>query len=142
VLDRDGGYGAITRTRRDAGIDCRHYNPNSRNVRALGFEGSLEDQDGWGAVLTSEALEHLVDPWALLRAAAVRTDLVIATTAVVQDPVPPLDSWWYAAPEHEKHISFYSARSLRRIASEPGTDCVPAGSMHVFALGITQFRGH
>lgn len=135
VLDWGGGYGTLTRMLRDAGIDCRHYDPYCLNVHALGFEGSLEDQHRWGAVLAIEVLEHLVDPWAFLRAAAARTDLVIATTAVVSEPAPPLDSWWYWAPEHGQHISFYSARSLRRIASELGMVYVPTGSMHVFARG-------
>ena len=135
VLDWGGGYGTLTRMLRDAGIDCHHHDPYCSNVHARGFEGSLEDRDRWGAVLAIEVLEHLVDPWPFLRAAASRTDLLIATTAVVTEPAPPLDSWWYWAPEHGQHVSFYSARSLRRIAGELGMDYVPAGSLHVFARG-------
>jgi Methyltransferase domain len=136
VLDWGGGYGTLTRMLRDRGIDCRHWDPHCRNVHAPGFESSLDARPRWDAVLAVEVLEHLADPWEFLRPAAARTDLILATTALVGEPAPPLGSWWYWAPEHGQHVSFYARRTMERIARELGMTYVPAGQVHVLARGL------
>ena len=137
VLDWGGGYGTLTRMLRDAGIDCHHFDPHCPNIHARGFEATLDCRPRWGAVIAIEVLEHLVDPWSFLRPAAERTDLIIASTCPVHVPARPLGRWWYWAPEHGQHVSFYSRPSLRRIATALGMAYVPAAGLHVFARGAS-----
>jgi hypothetical protein len=135
VLDWGGGYGTLTRMLRDRGIDCHHWDPFCANIHARGHGATLESRDRWGAVLAVEVLEHMVDPWSFLRPAAERTDLILATTNCVSEPAPPLGEWWYWAPEHGQHVSFYARRSMRHIARELGMRYVPAGGIHAFVRG-------
>lgn len=132
VLDWGGGYGTLTRMLRDSGIDCWHSDPYCQNIHARGFESSLEARERWDAVLAAEVIEHLADPMSFFRAAAARTDLIVATTETVTVPAPPLDDWWYWAPEHGQHVAFYSRGALRHIGTVIGMRYVRAGRLHVW----------
>ena len=132
VLDWGGGYGTLTRMLRDRGVDCWHSDPYCANIHAQGFATSLERRDRWAAVLAVEVLEHLEDPWTFFRAAAARTDLILATTEMVSVPAPDLDDWWYWAPEHGQHIAFYSRGALEHVGDALGMRYVPAGRLHVW----------
>ncbi len=136
VLDWGGGYGTLTRMLRDAGVDCWHSDPHCSNVHARGFEATLGSRGRWGAILAIEVLEHLVDPWSFLRPAAERADLIVASTCPVHEPARALGRWWYWAPEHGQHVSFYSRRCFRVIARELGMQYVPAAGLHVLARGL------
>lgn len=140
VLDWGGGYGTLTRMLRDRGVDCRHWDPHTQNVFAQGLEAALGDRDRWTAVLASEVLEHLPDPWSFFLPAAARTDLIVATTTLVSVPAPAIGAWHYWSPEHGQHVSFYSLRSMEVIAARLGMRYVPAGQLHVFARGMGAVR--
>ena len=66
------------------------------------------------------------------RKAAARTDLIVATTETVSVPAPPLDGWWYWAPEHGQHVAFYSRDALARIGESIGMRYVRAGRVHAW----------
>lgn len=140
VLDWGGGYGTLTRMLRDRGIDCRHWDPHTPNVFAQGLESALADRGRWSAVLASEVLEHLPDPWSFFGPVAARTDLIVATTTLVPLPVPAIGAWHYWSPEHGQHVAFYSRRTMDFIAGRLGMRYVPAGQLHVFARGLGAVR--
>ena len=132
VLDWGGGYGTLTRMLRDRGVDCWHADPYCQNIHARGFAAQLEDREDWAAVLAVEVLEHLEDPWKFFRAAAERTDVIVATTEVVSVPAPAPEDWWYWAPEHGQHISFYSRQALQHVGRVLGMHYVGVGRTHVW----------
>lgn len=141
VLDWGGGYGTLTRMLRDRGVDCRHWDPHTQNLFAQGLEASLDSRPRWGAVLASEVLEHLPDPWSFFGPVAQRTDLIIATTTLVSVPAPPIGGWHYWSAEHGQHVSFYSRRTMELIAGRIGMRYLPAGQLHVFARGLGAASG-
>lgn len=77
-------------------------------------------------------LEQLADSMQLLRRAAARTDLIVATTEVVGVPAPPLGEWRHWAPEHGRHVAFYSRESLLRIGDAIGMRYVPPGRVQAW----------
>lgn len=130
VLDWGGGYGTLTRMLRDRGVDCWHSDPRCPNIHARGFEASLEERDRWAAVLAVEVIEHLEQPWTFFRAAAERTDVIVATTEVVSVPAP--HDWWYWAPEHGQHVSFYSREALGHVGQVLGMRYLGLGRVHMW----------
>lgn len=140
VLDWGGGYGLLTRMLRDRGIDCWHWDPHCVNIHAPHHGADVTDRERWGAILAVEVLEHLVDPWQFFRPAALKADLLVVTTCLAPEgPIPGKD-WWYWAPEHGQHVSFYTRRSMEHVADEIGMVYTPAGQMHVFSRGIGTAR--
>jgi hypothetical protein len=52
----------------------------------------------------------------------------------VPEPIPSLDAWWYFAPEHGQHISFYTLESLRIMAKAGGRFLYTNGAnIHLFS---------
>lgn len=138
VLDWGGGYGTLTRLLRDAGIDCRHWDPHCTNLFARGFEASPASRR-WGAVIALEVFEHLVDPWEFLGEASSIADLVIFSTELVGEPAPPC-GWHYYAPEHGQHVGFLSKRGLDLVAARTNMHAMSLGALHVLSRGIGPVR--
>lgn len=138
VLDWGGGYGTLTRLLRDAGIDCRHWDPHCENLFARGFESRPTDRR-WGAVIALEVFEHLVDPWEFLNEATSISDLVIFSTDLVSEPAPP-PGWHYYAVEHGQHVGFLSRRGLALVARRTGMRPMSLRSLHVLSRGIGPMR--
>ena len=59
-------------------------------------------------------------------------DNVLVTTEIVPEPAPVPPNWWYYAEKGGQHISFYSAESLRKIASHFDMHLLSRGSYHLF----------
>jgi len=129
-LDYAGGYGTLVRLMRDRGFDFRWSDRFAKNLHARGFEhvpGSRYD------LLTAfEVLEHLPDPLEEIALLLELADNVLVSTEVVPEPTPVPPNWWYYAVKGGQHVSFYSADSLRKIASHFHVYLLSRGPYHLF----------
>lgn len=118
IIDIAGGYGILTRLLRDIGFDCLWSDKYSDNLLAKGFEAP----EGLpaSALCALEVLEHVHDPVAFLRGAieAHGASAVVFSTEAFERL--PDRNWWYFSRESGQHISFYSIRSLEKLAGRLG----------------------
>jgi hypothetical protein len=129
-LDYAGGYGTLVRLMRDRGFDFYWSDPYAKNLHARGFEhvpGSRYD-----LLTASEVLEHLPNPLEDIARMLDLADNVLVTTELLPEPAPEPPNWWYYAVKGGQHISFYSADSLRKIASHFRVYLLSRGSYHLF----------
>ncbi len=130
-VDYGGGYGVFVRLMRDRGSDFSHFDPLAQNLFAQHFTANTDDE--FLLATAFEVLEHLVDPHECFAKLDQLAPHWLVTTEVIDVPAPPLDSWWYYLPETGQHISFYSKKSLRLIASQYDRHLVSCGNgLHFF----------
>jgi Methyltransferase domain len=115
-LDYGAGYGMFVRRMRDLGYDFHAYDLHCQNMFAE--QVALVSLDGKHYDLSTafEVFEHLEDPLSVIKLLFAVADHLLITTEILPEPVPSLDAWWYFAPEHGQHISFYTLKSLRIMA--------------------------
>lgn len=132
--DIGGGYGALVRTMRDAGLDFRWSDPHCQNLLARGFE---LDSERCAALVAVEVLEHSVDPVAFLEDALARTGarLAFVTTELLPEPIPDPASWWYYSLPTGQHVSFFERRTLDVLAGRLGLRLCSRRNLHVFHAG-------
>lgn len=113
-LDYAGGYGLLTRMMRDIGFDFYWRDPYTKNLFARGFEytGSGEIE----LITSFESFEHFVSPIQETEKILAISKNLLFTTELLPNPEP--NDWWYYGLEHGQHISFYSMKTLRFIASK------------------------
>ncbi len=138
-LDYAGGFGVFTRQMRDIGFDFYWHDPYTKNEIARGFEGTLNER--YELVTTFESFEHFVSPIEEIRKIANLTDTIIFTTDMISNPAPKHSDWWYYASEHGQHISFYSIKSLKIIASKMDMDYYSANNVHILTKRKIGFFG-
>jgi hypothetical protein len=109
-VDYGGGSGLLVRLMRDRGHDFHWHDAYSPNLLAIGFEADLAQQ--YDLATAFELLEHLPDPVAGVQALRRLAPILLLSTELLPDPIPPLDRWWYFAPEAGQHIGFFTRRSL------------------------------
>ncbi len=126
-LDFAGGFGTLTRLMRDRGFRFQHHDPLCRNLFAERFEGGLSGR--YDLVSAFEVLEHLTDPLGTLRPVAELTDLLLVTTEVLPDPVPPPGTWPYYAEDTGQHVTFYSVSGLQSLAAGLGMQLTTSGRL-------------
>jgi hypothetical protein len=130
-VDHGGGNGLFVRLMRDRGFDFRWRDPYADNVFARGHDA---EPDGRFDLTTAfEVLEHLTDPHAGLEAVFASTGALLATTAVLPDPAPKPDEWWYYSLGTGQHVTFYSHRGLQALAAARGLTVTSGGEVHLFA---------
>lgn len=113
-LDFAGGYGIFTRHMRDVGFDFHWCDKYSDNIFAKGFEDCSQPVE---AVTAFEVFEHLVDPVAEVKKMLSISRNLIFATELLPDPVPAPHQWWYYGVDHGQHISFYTRKSLEKLAA-------------------------
>lgn len=133
-LDYGAGYGMFARRMRDLGYNFSAYDTHCPNMFAEEF--ALDSLDGKHFDLTTgfEVLEHLENPMATIGEIFDHTDNFLATTEILPTPAPPLADWWYFAPEHGQHISFYTRKALRIIAEKSKRFLYSNNSLHLFSV--------
>ena len=127
VVDIAGGYGILTRLLRDYGVEALWSDRFSQNLLARGFEHNGESA---GLVTAFEAFEHFVDPGKELDKMLAVAPNVLFSTAIIPDPVPRPDQWWYYGREHGQHIGFYRVKTLRVLADSRGRHLISDGSLY------------
>jgi hypothetical protein len=133
-LDYGAGYGMFARRMRDLGYNFSAYDTHCRNLFSEEF--ALDTLDGKHFDLTTafEVLEHLEHPMEVMGKIFDHTDNLLTTTEIVPNPVPELSDWWYFAPEHGQHISFYTDKTLRIIAAKWQRFLYSSNSLHLFSI--------
>lgn len=129
-LDYGGGYGLLVRLLRDAGLDFHHFDRHCQNIFARGFEAHPNDGENFELLTAFELFEHLPDPAAELDSMLRLSRNILFTTTLLPEPAPLPGAWWYYGLEHGQHVSFYSMRSLQRLAER--------FSLHLCSDGATR----
>jgi hypothetical protein len=129
-LDYAAGYGISVRKMRDLGYDFRWYDKYSENLFARGFEANTSSNVKYDLVTAVEVFEHLNDPLQQISDIFKYSTEVLFTTELISMQPPPLDEWWYYAPEHGQHLAFYTDTALRHVARRFGVNFVSDGINH------------
>jgi len=131
-LDYGAGYGLFVRLMRDLGYDFRSYDLYCQSWFCRGFEAPTPLTGPFEAVTAFEVFEHVVDPCQVVRTISAVTSCLILGTALLPDPAPTPEAWWYYGLEHGQHVSFYTLRSLESLAGQFGYRCLTDGAgLHI-----------
>lgn len=128
--DWGAGYGMFVRMMRDKGFDFHWYDKYCNNLFAQGYERRLKNYD---LITSFEMFEHINEPYKLCDELFQYTSNLIFSTDLVPDGVDGINDWWYFAPEHGQHISFYTENSLRLLAEKYNREYLSIGALHIFS---------
>jgi len=116
-LDYGAGYGILVRLLRDVGFDFYWSDAYAQNVFAKGFESTAGES--YALTLSFETFEHFPDPiYEIDRMFGLSKNLLFSVELFDDASIPDANVWWYYGREHGQHISFYTLRTLRFIASK------------------------
>jgi len=122
-LDWGSGSGLLIRMLRDDGLDCIGFEPFTEPVLAPGFtykqENVVRSKGPFHCVIAIEVVEHLLSPVEFFQSALSLADTIIFTTELT-DSKTQGENWWYYSKDTGQHISFYSRKSLKLIATSFG----------------------
>ncbi len=127
-LDWGGGYGLFTRLMRDKGFHFFHHDPHCENLFAKAFEGK---GSGYALVTSFEVLEHLENPLQSFKEMFSFGDSILFTEELI--PSKDVENWWYIAPEHGQHVSFFSKKSLEIIAEKNNAYLSSRDNIHLIS---------
>lgn len=130
-LDFGGGYGLFVRRMRDLGFDFRLYDEYCENLFAKAHQVRLDALESFELVTAFEVVEHLVSPMEVFWKLRALSENILFSTCLVPEPAPKIGEWWYYDPRHGQHISFFSWRSLHRVAQQLGLRLYSAGDIHL-----------
>lgn len=115
-LDDAGGYGIFTRLMRDIGFDFYWNDIYTENMFAIGFEENKAGTNKFECITFFETLEHLETPLDEINKIFEKTDTIILSTRLKEEKIPNINTWDYYGFSHGQHISFYSKKTLQKIA--------------------------
>ncbi len=132
-IDYGGGTGLYTRLMRDAGFDYYWYDSRCQNIFAEDFALNSCDSGQFELLTATELFEHLTDPHQTMSELFGLSPNILFTTLLLPYHPPRLDDWWYYGLEHGQHISFYTRKSLQKIADKYGLRFISNGhNLHLF----------
>lgn len=114
---------------RDKGFDFQWYDKYCDNLFAKHFE---KNKDYYDVVTAYEVFEHLPNPVNDIGEILLYGDNLLFSTCLVPKNVKNVSEWWYFAPNHGQHISFYTSKSLEVLAEKFGKHYIGYGDMHMF----------
>ena len=115
-LDYAGGFGLLTRTLRDYGLDFYWLDPYSPNILSRGFEHKENTQ--YEAATCFEGFEHFIKPLEDTEKIFSFTENILFSTNLIPQKTPKPNEWWYYAFHGGQHVSFYTPKSLATIAKK------------------------
>lgn len=130
-LDYAGGYGIFARLMRDVGFDFYWDDRHCDNLLARGFGYSENGINKAEAVTAFEVFEHLPDPRIEMEKMLQISDNLIFSTQLLPDNPPGPRDWWFYAFEHGQHVSFYSKKTLGKLAAQFKLNDYSFGSLHI-----------
>ncbi len=134
-LDFGGGYGMLARMMRDKGFDFYRYDLYCDNLFCLYFDYSdLEEDSKYKIELITafEVMEHLENPLESLTHLFEQSDSILFSTELIPDSIiSSTKDWWYFIPDVGQHISFYSMKTLEKIASIFSCNLYSKNNLHL-----------
>jgi hypothetical protein len=132
-LDWAGGYDIFVRLMRDIGFDFKWADPYAKNLFAHGAE--MADEEKFDLITCFEVFEHLEHPLEHFEKLFSLTDRVLISTELFDSKnIPKQNEWYYYAPMHGQHISFYSIETLRFIGRKYNMDLLSNNfNLHFFS---------
>jgi len=132
VLDYGGGYGILTRMLRDIGVDCYWTDKYAENIFAKGFEDKTNEK--YDLVTLFELFEHLENPVKEISDIVKKFKPKMLLFSTMLHSGNPSKDWWYFASEGGQHITFYTQKSLKILASKIGMKFSTNGrNIHIFS---------
>jgi len=146
-LDYGGGSGLLVRMMRDKGYSFYRQDKYSENIFSQYFDIlDLPSQARSFELLTCfEVLEHLPDPLKEFSEMFSFSGNIFCSTLLQPNlSVEELEKWDYFGELHGQHVSFYSAKTLQKIARRFDKNCYSDGvQFHLFTdLKISKFSVH
>jgi len=132
-VDYGAGYGLLVRRMRDLGYDYYWHDKHCDNLFATGFDAAKQSGSRYALLSAFEVFEHLLDPVTEMEHMTQLADQIIFSTEMISNPPPAPGAWWYYAPEHGQHISFYTWDALNRLARRFNLHFVTNGTIHMFS---------
>lgn len=127
-LDYAGGYGMLVRLMRDAGFDFYRSDKYCPNLFADGFDARTPLQAGYQLLTAFEVFEHFVDPVAELELMVGLSRNILFSTELMPGSLPAPAAWGFYGLDHGQHISFYTLKTLQRLADRFGLNLYSNGS--------------
>lgn len=129
-VDWAGGYGLFVRLMRDRGLNFYWQDDYASNILA-GPHVFEKAETSVSVVTAIEVFEHVQEPIEFIRRILSETscETIVFTTQLHDSSYDP--SWWYLAPEGGQHISFYSRRTLTKIAEVTGMNVHSCAGIHM-----------
>ncbi len=131
-LDFGGGHGVFARLMRDQGFNFYWRDLHAKNLFCRGFEFAPESR-AVELVTCIECFEHFARPLEELEEMLAISSNIFFTTDLLPQPVPLPNQWYYYAPTHGQHVSFYSPKTLLYLAGRFGLNAYSNGiATHLF----------
>ena len=86
-LDYSGGYGILTRSLRDAGLNAYWWDPIAPNLLARGFQGTL-NSGVYKLATAIECFEHFQNPKEHLKKIFETSENLLISTSLIPNPTP------------------------------------------------------
>lgn len=118
-IDYGAGTGLFVRLMRDRGFEFYYDDPYAKNIFSRCFEAKKHNKiDEKNELLTAiEVFEHSADPTGDVKEMFKYSESIFFTTEL--QPMNPINlEWWpYLLPDSGQHVSFYTMKSLEKIAT-------------------------
>lgn len=133
-LDVAGGYGLLVRLMRDRGFDFLWSDEFCSNIFAKNFT-KISNSQQFSGVTAIEVLEHVDNPVQFIENIILDTkaEFIVFTTLLFNGHPPEAKKWWYYCLDTGQHISFYSKKTLKKIAIRLNYNVYSVGIYHIFS---------